>query len=174
MKLCSRCLIGYYLGADNLCYTQCPSRYIASNSSLICSKCPYDCLRCDDNKNCLSCSLTADFRFLDRLTSRCIPIDGYYDNLVQISSKCPSTCFTCSSERFCFSCASGYYLMDDNLCYNSCPKRYLLNSELLKCEKCPFDCWTCDSRAQCLSCDPLDFRQLSSSIGRCLPNDGYF
>ncbi len=110
----------------------------------------------------------------DLLTSRCIPIDGYFDNLVQICVQCPLNCLTCKSSLFCTSCLNGTFLSTNNLCETSCPPRYYGNTILNLCQNCPYDCYTCNGDGTCLTCnDIIDHRYYDSKTMRCIPMQGY-
>ena len=159
----------YQIKVSTFCYGYCPSvpsqpndwcscpiRQFAGPSS--CLPCPYDCYTCNSTGACLSCS-SADSRVLDLNSSRCIPIDGYFDNNVTVSTKCLSKCSLCSSLTICSACSS----------------RYFLNISASTCDSCPYDCFTCNSFGNCLTCNSAtDHRELDNSISRCVPMPGYF
>ena len=100
----------YYFSSDNLCYDTCPDRTYNNLNSLSCHQCPKDCLTCDSNGGCLSCSL-ADYRYL--VETRCLPLLGYYESNSITAGKCPEGCSTCSSGSTCTSCFGGYTLKND-------------------------------------------------------------
>ena len=142
-------------------WCSCPSRqiYVLSNSSTSCQACPYDCYTCTNQGACSSCSATLDFRVLDPNSSRCIPIDGYFDHNATVCVKCPNECSTCSSLTVC----------------SACLPRYYLNSSTSSCDSCPFDCFTCNSGGSCKACDSQgDHRQLDTSTLRCITLPGYY
>ena len=107
--------------------------------------------------------------------SRCLPLDGYFDNLARIALKCPAGCFTCTSTTLCTSCSANYFLRPDNLCYSTCLPRYYANPSTWTCVKCPFDCYQCNGNGKCLSCSPVvDYRILTARTSRCLSLVGHF
>jgi proprotein convertase subtilisin/kexin type 5 len=68
---CSSCLTGFTLLTNSAtCSSQCSIRQYFNSSSSLCLTCPYDCLMCDSNLDCLSCSAT-DYRQLNLTTLRC-------------------------------------------------------------------------------------------------------
>lgn len=161
LTLCTSCVNGYFLQGDNLCYNTCPPRYFINTQTLSCQKCPSDCYTCNFDGTCITCNATSDFRQFDSVTSRCIALDGYFDNLSQTCVSCPINCLLCSSLTLCTSCANGSYLTDSKLCETSCPPRQFENNQSNTCQKCPFDCYTCNNVGQCTSCSAaLDFRSL--------------
>ena len=128
LTYCTQCLIGF-LGANQLC-GDCPLKYYSNNPTKTCDKCPYDCFSCDGSKNCLTCS-PSDFRELSN--SRCIPMNGRYDDGVSlVTLACLSSCSSCNSPNSCINCKSGYFLYV-NQCLSSCPVRYFPNILSLKC-----------------------------------------
>ena len=68
-------------------------------------------------------------------TSRCDPIDGYYESGVTQATQCVSPCLTCSSSSSCNSCVDGFYLSG------------------ISCLPCSTICPTCNSSTICTSCD---------------------
>jgi len=121
LTLCIVCLSGAFMNTlNNLCYTQCPERLFANNSTSSCQVCTYDCYTCSADGTCLSCS-SSDNRQLDTFTQRCVAMFGYFDNLTQICPSCPTGCSICSSLSRCSSCLSGYLLTTGYKCSNSCP-----------------------------------------------------
>jgi proprotein convertase subtilisin/kexin type 5 len=106
---CTQCSSGYFL-LNNQCIESCPIRLFQERGTKSCQSCPYDCLFCDSNKNCLDCSLTNDYRTLNPSTKRCTAILGYYDELATAAKSCPVGCSTCVSSQVCTSCSKGYYL----------------------------------------------------------------
>lgn len=116
-----------------MCYDLCPARTYADSSTLSCTVCPYDCYSCDST-NCLSCNTATDFRVLSSSTSRCVPINGYFDNLTTVCVKCGSNCLQCVSASYCVNCEDGYYISGG------------------VCAKCPEGCLTCISNSECQSC----------------------
>lgn len=122
---CSACNKGYYLRIDAYCYTTCLDRYFANDVNNTCTNCPYSCLTCSANGDCLTCD-QKDYRVVNK--TKCVPIDGYYDNFTQISLKCPETCAFCMNASFCIVCLSGNYLNTENICNSKCPVRYYGNT----------------------------------------------
>ena len=129
---CYSCQTGYYLRHDQLCYSSCLVRTYA-HSSFNCLACPYDCYTCNSAGNCTSCSAT-DFRLLNSTINRCIPFEGYYDNLTAGCALCASSCQACLSATACSLCKQGYYLSNAS------------------CLSCPATCLSCLSSTYCLLC----------------------
>jgi hypothetical protein len=75
--VCSLCFEGGFVLSSNSSSCNCPSRYVLNVSAVTCVACPYDCLSCDINGNCLTC---ADFRILNLNSSRCLCMSSYFDN----------------------------------------------------------------------------------------------
>ena len=173
---CTACLTGNYLQPNQLCSSSCAARSYGNTLTTRCEACPYDCYTCDQNSNCLSCNSTQDFRSLDQLTSRCVPLPGYFDDSVSVvCGQCASGCSVCSNGTFCTSCFVDFYLRGDQLCYSTCLAYFFANRNSLTCDPCPYDCYTCTSTGNCLSCnDTVDFRTLNTSTSRCVPLTGYF
>jgi proprotein convertase subtilisin/kexin type 5 len=167
-SLCTACQSGFLLSPSRLCVTSCPARSLADTSGE-CLKCPYDCLTCNALGECLTCS-TADFRSLNSLIKRCLPLSGYFDSLATAATACSSGCSSCQSLQLCTSCLSGYFLHTDGLCYITCPSKYIGVSSTQRYTKCPYDCLICNQAGQCLSCDSsFSFRSLFSATLRCPP-----
>lgn len=133
----------YYLSQKDLCYDVCPERYYENTTYSVCTACPqYDCYTCGNNQstesNCLSCSSSIDFRIQNG--TRCVPMDGYYDNGTSISTAqlCNLTlCRTCSKVNFnCTACNDGFILSA-----NTCTPL-----------SCASNCSNCTSATNCLSC----------------------
>ena len=159
---------------DNICYSTCPERYFPNDRFRICQPCPYDCQTCDGTGACLSCN-SSDNRLFSNSTQRCVPFDGYFDNISRIAVLCPYGCIVCSSLTKCSTCLPGFFLMRGSICYQTCPARYIGNTQSFTCESCPYDCYFCDNSRQCLSCnDTTDFRTLNLETMRCKPLIGYF
>ena len=172
---CTACFVDYYLRGDNFCYTTCLPYFFANRSSLTCDPCPYDCYTCSSSGNCLSCNDTTDFRQLNSNSSRCVPMNGYFENLTTICPQCPSVCSSCLSLTLCTYCALGNFLRNDSMCYPTCQPRHYGDNLTLICLSCPYDCYTCNSYGQCLSCNRLvDHRILDNNTLRCIAEDGYY
>ena len=120
----------------------------------VCDSCPYDCLTCDASGNCLSCSQNLDFRTLNSITKRCVPIQGYYESSQPVSFQCHSSCVVCTSSEAC----------------QPCPLRTIRAASSNACNPCPYDCLTCDASGNCLTCSQsLDYRTFNSITKRCVP-----
>ena len=78
LVFCTSCTNNTYLDISNLCSTSCSPRLYPNPNTFICQPCPYDCLTCDGQGNCISCDPNDDKRSLDKTTSRCVPIQGYF------------------------------------------------------------------------------------------------
>lgn len=83
--------------------------YQATNKTA-CSPCSnYDCETCLSSGNCTSCD-TSSNRFLNPNSSRCEPINGFYDDgSNKLAIPCNVECSTCSgnSSSDCLACPSG-------------------------------------------------------------------
>jgi proprotein convertase subtilisin/kexin type 5 len=170
---CSSCSAGFFFQADRLCHSTCPLRMFPNSTSQTCESCPYDCYTCNMSGACLSCNAAEDFRVLEG--TRCVSLQGYYDNKITVSLKCPSTCATCSSPTACGVCLSGFYLRLDDMCYSTCPERYYADVLTRTCKACLYDCYTCSGPTACLSCNATtDHRALNATSNRCEPVQGYF
>jgi proprotein convertase subtilisin/kexin type 5 len=165
--VCAKCQSGIELNADQFGCGGCAVRFYFDSSS--CQSCPFDCLTCDPDQNCLSCSADIDFRTL--IGSRCVPLPGYYESNQTVAAACPTECENCSSSSNCTSCIYNYHLENGKCIKNGCPVRtfdYYGN-----CTACPYDCYSCNPQQFCLSCNATtDFRELSGV--RCVPLPGYF
>jgi len=80
-SLCTSCTNATFLDANGLCSTSCGPRYYSNTVLLICQNCPFDCYTCDGYGSCTSCNDTIDNRMLDTGTRRCIPLQGYFQNI---------------------------------------------------------------------------------------------
>lgn len=170
-KICTACVVGYYLSLRSTCESVCQPRQVLNHKTFSCQMCPYDCLNCDFEGKCTSCSIT-DFRVFNPTTLRCVPLPGYYDVRNRTCSSCPKECSNCLSDTVCLSCNVGYFLSGSK-CFASCPARYYQLPGPNTCEFCPYDCLSCDSAGNCLSCSAdIDFRVFSNS--RCVSLQGYF
>ena len=149
------------------CYSTCYPRYYPSEITNVCIGCPYDCLTCNFQGFCLTCS-DADNRVFNYFTLRCIPISGYYDAFVPVCSRCPNECSTCQNPTFCMSCTSGFYL-HNNMCVSYCPVRFYADNSTLTCNKCPYDCLNCNNLGMCLTCSLSDHRIYTNETQRCVP-----
>lgn len=98
----------YLMESNSTCYDVCPERYYGDDPSLTCQICFYDCYQCSDGTVCSSCNETLDFRAFNNATSRCDPLEGYYDTGVTQAQPCNISCLTCngSSASHCLSCNS--------------------------------------------------------------------
>jgi len=146
---CNSCLSGCFLNVNLSCLTSCSERFFQNTQTWKCSACPYDCLTCDSSKSCLSCS-PSDFRTLS--SNRCVPNDGYYDNLAQAAVRCPTTCKTCISFTVCKTCVNGYYLRNDSKCHSSCLVPTYADNSTLTCKSCPSSCAICRNATYCTIC----------------------
>jgi proprotein convertase subtilisin/kexin type 5 len=130
--VCTSCAAGYYLFNSN-CISSCPTRYSSNATERVCKPCPSDCLTCDTNGNCLSCSASEN-RILSVSAGRCVPMAGYYDNKgALVAVACPSRCLACSSASQCSSCSSGSFLNPGGNCSTTCPARYVQNFQANIC-----------------------------------------
>jgi len=193
--LCTSCTNATFLDISGLCLANCPPRYYPNTILLICQSCPFDCYTCDGNGSCTSCNDTIDNRIFDVDTKRCIPNEGYFQNIVssairllftddqksnsaRISLKCPNGCKSCSSATVCTTCVGNFLyglIGTTALCYTDCPPRFYSNRQFKVCQPCPYDCLTCDKYSNCLTCDPNnDHRKLFDVTSRCLPLPGYY
>jgi hypothetical protein len=123
--------------ATNLCYDICPMRYCSHTISFQCKVCPtYDCYYCGNNGKCSQCNATLDFRVMNNVTNRCIPLDGYYDNGVSQAVPCvAANCLTCTSANVCVSCYSGKFLRPNKTC-TDCIPNCLNCTTTVNCQLC--------------------------------------
>jgi proprotein convertase subtilisin/kexin type 5 len=156
--LCLTCQTSFYLRADNLCYSTCPSRFFPNTTSLTCQACPYDCLTYDSTGGCLSCDLAIDHRQLYTGSGRCNPVAGYFQSSVAASSQCPAVCATCSSTVNCSSCSFGFFLSSWT-CGAFCRSTFYPNATSRVCEACPTGCQVCTSLTVCTVCSTGYFLQ---------------
>lgn len=172
-----RCDPGYYISwqngknvcfkCDDSCETchnspdncdKCAQGYFQDKSSGKCTSCEFNCLECDDLRECKKCK--EGFRLYQRegeTDHDCQPckdrgcktcdssatectecIDGFYQTTIQgtkfvTCSKCPSGCKKCDKSS-CTECYEGYY-----------------NNNGV-CKECSPPCATCESENKCLSC----------------------
>jgi proprotein convertase subtilisin/kexin type 5 len=155
--MCFACIAGLTPNVTNS-YSSCvcPDRQYYSAGSLSCLPCPYDCLTCNNNGDCLTCS-TQDHRQLNTTNSRCVPLPGYYDNGVTLADNCLTNCENCTSASTCTGCLARFVLAP---------------SGPPSCQACPFDCYRCNSNGDCLSCGMADHRELRGN--RCVPMAGFY
>ncbi len=85
---------------------------------------------------CATCSDTVDFRVLNTITSRCDPIIGYWDDLINsLALPCDSTCLGCVGDAItCTSCPLGKHL-SVNICVT-----------------CLLNCLDCTTASNCNQC----------------------
>ena len=141
--VCTFCSPGYFMRPDNACYLTCDIRYVGNSISRTCMRCPYDCLNCRLNGQCVDCDAIGDARTLSTSSNRCIPAQEHYESFVQVANKCPTGCLSCFSSGKCGSCVTGFLLNSSLLCSNTCPIRWLPDFTLNLCVNCPYDCLTC-------------------------------
>ena len=53
-----------------------------------CQSCLYDCYTCDSQSSCLTYNENNDFRYMNETLKRCLPLTGYFDNLVAVCVPC--------------------------------------------------------------------------------------
>jgi hypothetical protein len=70
----------------------CPGRQYYNFDNSACEACPFDCLTCDSNGHCLTCSSTQDHRQLNTSNARCVPMIGYYESGVTLAGACLENC----------------------------------------------------------------------------------
>jgi proprotein convertase subtilisin/kexin type 5 len=70
---CMTCIPGYYLRADNLCYTSCLASFYADNASLTCRSCPTGCQLCVNLSMCTLCIASYYLR-TDNLCNKSCPL----------------------------------------------------------------------------------------------------
>lgn len=123
--------------SSNLCYDICPIRYCSNITNFQCNPCPtVDCYYCGYNGKCIACNNTLDFRYLDNITMRCLPLPGYFESNLSAASPClPTNCLTCTSTTYCLSCFPGKFLTITNTCLN-----------------CPAKCINCTNGTTCVIC----------------------
>lgn len=106
-----------------------------------CKKCQQTCLTCNDANTCASCSETEDHREIQR--SKCVPVEGYYENNERVAAKCSEAmdhCFACTSATVCTQCEVGFY-------FNSS------RNECVPCDETMRNCSACTSSTVCTQCD---------------------
>jgi hypothetical protein len=170
--LCHQCGSGLVLNANYGGCGGCSDRFYYATASSSCKACPFDCLTCDSNNNCITCQSLSDHRTLTG--SRCAPLPGYYENNQTVAAKCPEGCSACSSGTSCSACSSNYVLQSGLCVLNTtsgcAPRQFDYYGS---CLACPYDCYTCNPSSYCLTCnDTTDFRVLSGA--RCVPKAGYY
>jgi hypothetical protein len=151
-----------------------------------CSASAYDCYSCDTSGTlCLTCNATLDFRVLNAVTSRCIPIDGYYDNGSNSPQALPcdlTLCATCNTTSIqCFTCNVGFYLSGTSClaciafcsgCTTSSDCQTCMTGYTFSGSSCQIDCAaitncnTCTVSVGCTVCSP--YYGLINSTS-CLP-----
>ena len=137
---CSLCFRDYYMFIDNLCYDKCPERYYVDKIGQTCQSCSLGCYTCGQKGICLSCNNQTDFRQLDNVNLRCVPLVGYFDNGTNVCVKCPQGCYSCTSSQFCTACLQDNFLTANHLCSASCPSKTYIDSYTSTCQSCPYDC----------------------------------
>ncbi|EAR98004.2 bowman-birk serine protease inhibitor family protein (macronuclear) [Tetrahymena thermophila SB210] len=131
------------------------------NKSGICVQCPYDCLMCDNNGNCITCSNS--LRVLNPLTKRCSCREGYYEANDTSCQKCSYRCKNCNTNpNLCSECHTNSYLNNHSTCicmdgfYEMQPTQDQINKipeiQFQICQKCNYRCNTCDNSTTCTSC----------------------
>lgn len=95
--------------ATAICYDLIPAIYYADEYSEL-QKCLYYCYQCTTATACTTCNSTTDFRVLNKGTSLCDPMSGYYESNVTVTTACVSLCKTCSFSKVCITCITGYQL----------------------------------------------------------------
>ena len=141
----------YYLAAQNICYDICPIRYSQNTQYFECFACPtVDCYTCGMNGKCLTCNETADYRYMDNATMRCLPLPGYYSTTVSQAVPCnPANCLTCTSNTNCLTCTPGKFLTASKTCIS-----------------CIANCVNCTTATNCQVCADLYI----FSVNACIPN----
>ena len=123
----------YLLVSNNTCYDYIPERYFIDGYNEL-QSCLYDCYTCTNNTQCTQCNATTDFRTMNTTDNRCIPLTGYYDNIVTTAVACITPCFTCTSVTACLSCVNTTYLLGTS------------------CLSCMSNCEFCNSSSNCQTC----------------------
>ena len=59
-------------------------------------------------------------------TSRCDPMNGYYDDGVSIAAQCQSPCDTCTSLTDCITCTTGFVIGNGSC--NACDTGYITSN----------------------------------------------
>lgn len=141
----------YYLAAQTICYDICPIRYCQNTQYMECTACPTtDCYTCGMNGKCLTCNDTADFRYMDNATMRCLPLPGYYNTGVSQAVPCnPANCLTCTSNVNCLTCVTGKFLTTTKTCIS-----------------CIANCNNCTTSTNCQICANF----FVFVVNACIPN----
>lgn len=171
-KACSACRGP----SENDC-TSCATGYFQNYMG--CSKCEYNCRKCDSLTNCLECNdgfrryiregdtdydcqpcKNRGCKKCDDSIDQCSEcIDGFYPSPTDKANiydciKCPNDCKSCSKNQqgqmTCNDCNNGFYL-DNGIC-----------------KKCESPCATCTNKNTCLSCaNGFLFDGTSSCSNKC-------
>ena len=141
-----------------------------------CEKCLKDDIYYDLEQHSQTCqickvkipfSLRMQFSFLSGpLSIEHIPIltkmhQGFIVTKEETCIPCNKNCLNCTIEGKCRTCANGYFLTEDGICLERCPKGYFGNND--RCVKCSEYCLACLDLERCIEC----FSDLALRKGYC-------
>ncbi|CAD8132875.1 unnamed protein product [Paramecium octaurelia] len=158
---CLSCQFGYTLESNNKCchgsnifqnnQCQCSDEFYLDSSG-ICNRCPYNCLKCDENFVCSEC---IDKLFIGTSCDQnCLPVNCQECDLDGICTKCMPN-YQKDSIGDCV-CNAGQYYLD------------LLTPQCLKCSEQFDKCQQCDATG-CFVCEE-DYFLDSGPCTQCMPN----
>lgn len=152
--------------------------------------CDVSCLDCKTSSTyCLNCNLAGNYFPVNDNPNSCksSTAPGYlFDANNNVVYKCDIKCSTCSTTiDNCTACnqSSGYYGIVDNpanVCINTAPEGYFLNSLSKRYEKCDISCKACvNSNTYCTTCNlESNYFPFADNINKCLDSTseplGYF
>jgi proprotein convertase subtilisin/kexin type 5 len=174
----------FKLTPDKRCVEECEEKTFESSTG-ICSDCHSSCKSCNrfGSRACTSCELP---NLLLKSRGTCVappcPPRTFQINEEECDL-CTPHCKSCTSAllKDCLECDDEAFTHTDiNLCHPFCLTGYFESSPQI-CDPCHISCQNCKGVGydQCLSCkensifDPMGTID-GASVGRCLPNAGYF
>ncbi|EAR84001.2 transmembrane protein, putative (macronuclear) [Tetrahymena thermophila SB210] len=132
----------------------CIDRYYEVLNQFQCQPCHYSCQSCNGNldTNCLTCSLSSDYRVYDPISGKCLCQIGYFeDPNLKKCLPCQLKCHTCvDTPTNCTQCSKNRINIPSCLC--PIANKVWLDGEL--CNLCDSTCQTCfgDSFNECSTC----------------------
>ena len=144
-SVCSSCQSGFYLRADNFCYSTCLDGFFYNNETNTCYNCSLNCTLCFSPSFCMACSafyyLTPNNSCVD---STACPIRYYPNNDTNICELCLYDCLTCADNVTCSSCdyATDRRVFDANSSRCIAAPGYFDIGNTV-CVLCPPECTTC-------------------------------
>lgn len=137
------------------CVANCPDGFY-DDGTLVCKKCPAECLTCTGPKNCTKCDVSASSNFKNFFQGWCYTScpDTYYSDSSFFCIKCDSNCKNCAnSATNCITCEqnSNFPLLSKSQCVNRCDNGF--TSVNFQCTSCKAPCGTCVTTVDtCQSC----------------------